>query len=472
MRLRCLDGDLADIPEPAVRALAATVRGSVVVPGDATYEAARVVWNAAAAARPGIIIRCGGVEDVAAAVRFAGERGLLTAVRGGGHSAAGYGVCDGGLVVDLSPMRAVSVDRRAQVALVEGGATWADVDAATSAAGLVTTGPIVSMTGVGGFTLGGGVGWLHRACGLGCDNLVSAEVVTAGGCLVTADERTNSELFWALRGGGGNFGVVVRFGLRLHAFEGTVVSGLLYYGMEDLRRLARLHTSLVAEAPDELGFCLILRRAPALPELPASLHGRPVFAVAVCAPQHADAALDAIQTFRSAGRLLADLVRPRPYLEWQQALDSAWDKGLYNEWMGHYVDTLDTDAVDILAEYLQLTESTRTDIKIFPLGGAVARLGREATAFAGREASSAIVIQGRWADAAETANQIAWTRELHGALHPFARGDVYVNFVGIEGPDRVLDAYPPPLHARLQTIKARWDPANLFRRNLNIAPLT
>lgn len=287
---------------------------------------------------------------------------------------------------------------------------------------------------------------------------------------MTADEQTNSELFWALRGGGGNFGAVVRFTLRLHPFEGAVLAGLLYYPIARLQEFACLYSQLAADAPDELGFCLFLRRAPAIAELPSATHGLPVFAAAVCAPERAQGAVDAIDELRSFGPPIADLVRRRPYVVWQQALDPAWGAGLHNEWMGHYLDRLDTAAVDTLTDYLERTDSMRTDVKIFALGGAVAGVDRATTAFGGRDAAWAIVIQSRWDRVADSAMQVAWTRELHRALRPSSRGDVYVNFVGDEDPARVLDAYPPTIYRRLQEIKGRWDPGNLFRVNLNVPP--
>jgi FAD/FMN-containing dehydrogenase len=465
---RGLEGDTVDIGARALHGLAARISGSLITAEDSNYEPAREVWNARVDARPALIVRCANAQDVSTAVRFAKQHGIRMSVRGGGHSAAGYGVCEGGVMVDLSHMQAVTVDPVAGIARVEGGATWASVDKAASRAGLATTGAIVSTTGVGGFTLGGGLGWFHRSFGLGCDNLASAEVVTADGRIVTANPQVNPDLFWALRGGGGNFGAVVHFSLRLHHLAGRVRAGLLYFPIGSLPRIAGVFDRMVAEAPAELGFCLFLRRAPTIPELSAEVHGAPVLAVAVCAPERSRRTVAAIEEFRQAGPVLADLVGTRHYVEWQQALDPAWDRGLQNYWMGHYFDAVSGGAVGVLTEYLSTLDSPRTDVKIFALGGAVARRPSQRSAFGGRDAASAMVIQARWERTADTARQIAWTRALHAALSPSARPGVYVNFVGDAA--RVRDAYPPAILERLREVKTRWDPENLFRANLNISP--
>ncbi|MFG2822807.1 FAD-binding oxidoreductase [Kitasatospora sp. NPDC048365] len=453
----------------AADALREGFRGQVVVPGDAGYDAARAVWNGAIDRRPEVIARCTGTADVLRAVTVAREHGLLTAVRGGGHNIAGLAVCDGGMVIDLSAMRGVRVDPQRRIARAQPGTTWGGFDHETQAFRLATPGGLMSSTGIAGFTLGGGFGWLSRAYGLACDNLLEADVVTAEGRVVTASAATHPDLFWGLRGGGGNFGVVTTFTYRLHRIGPAVLCGGLFFPAEHLAATVRAVRDLMADAPDELFASCVFGRAPAAPFLPTEWHGRPIVRVGVCWAGRADRGREVVAPLRALPHLVADAVQTRPYTVWQQMLDPGWGPGAHNYWKSEYLSVLDDAAIDTVAAYFATATSPLSDVKLAFLGGAIARVGAEDTAYTHRAAPYLLNINSRW-ESGEPDPHVAWTRGFWNAMRPHSSGGVYVNFLGQEGPGRVLEAYGRAKYERLTALKDRWDPENFFRVNQNIPP--
>lgn len=469
LTLKTLDGQNVGIDGAALTELKADLRGDLLTEGAPEYDFVRQIWNAAIDRRPAIVVRCATATDIVRAVRFAKRHNALLSVRGGGHNHVGFAVADGGLMIDLSPLSAVAVDQTKRTAHAGGGCTFGAYDAKTHEFGLASTGPIISMVGVGGYTLGGGIGWLHRKLGLACDALVSAEVVTAGGEIVTASERANPDLFWAIRGGGGNFGVVSSFEFRLAPVT-DVLAGLIFHPLEDLPKVAAFVRDFNAGAPDEVCVWMTMRKAPASPTLPAELHGRPVATIAVCYAGALESGERLLKPLRYFGPPLIDLVKVRPYPDWQKALDPAWGNGFRNQWVGHYLPELTDAAAETMLEHVTKVTSPFTDVKLAHLGGAVARAGENDTAFGNRELRYALVIQTRWKNPEEDSRQLAWTQQFFDAMKPHSTGKVYVNFVAEEGEARIADAYNARSFARLRAIKAKYDPGNLFRMNQNIRP--
>jgi FAD/FMN-containing dehydrogenase len=446
------------------------LRGRLIRPADPAYDAARAVWNGSIDRRPAAIARCTGAADVMEAVRFARERGLPVSVRGGGHNIAGHAVCDDGLVIDLSGLRGVFVDPAARRAQVAPGATWGDVDHETQPFGLAAPGGIVSTTGVAGFTLGGGLGWLTPRYGAACDSLLAADVVTAEGELVRASAAENPELLWGLRGGGGNFGIVTRFELALHPVGPTVLAGPRVYPLERAAEALALRRELTARAGDELQTIVILRNAPAAAWVPPAVHGTPVVLLVVCWCGDLDAGGRALEPLAELGTPLADALGPMPFAAMQSFFDAAWQSGLENYWKAEYLDDSDDAAFARLAALAADIPSPLSDVKVMQLGGALARVGEDAAAFAHRRAPAILNINARWEDRAESETHIAWAREVWRAMQPWSAGGTYVNFLGEEGRDRVRAAYGEAKYARLVALKNRYDPANVFRFNQNIAP--
>jgi FAD/FMN-containing dehydrogenase len=446
--------------EMAATALKGRLQGTLIQPGDAEYDAARAVWNGMIDRRPALIVRPASADDVVAVVNLARGSGLPLAIRGGGHNAAGLAVCDDGIVIDLSSMKAVHVDPEARTVRVQGGATWGDLDAATAVHGLATTGGLISSTGVGGLTLGGGLGWLMRQYGLACDNLLSVEVVTADGRIITAGESENADLFWGLRGGGGNFGVATSFQFRLHPVR-DVLAGMLVYPLDRAGEVLRLYREVMSTAPDALTVFAPVMTTP---------EGAKVIALIVCYNGPIEQGEAAIRPFRELGPALADTVQPMAYVELQRMLDEAFPHGLHVYWRSHFLTGLPNAAIDeIVARFATVTSPLSVAI-VEPMGGAVARVDRDATAFDQRDAAYNLAIIARWTDPAEADGHVAWARYLWEATRPYA-GGVYVNYLGVgDGAERVRDAYGPAKYARLAALKGQYDPDNLFRMNQNIAP--
>jgi FAD/FMN-containing dehydrogenase len=446
-------------------------RGRLISAGDADYDGARAVWNGAIDRRPRLIARCIGAADAAAAVRFARDHDLEIAIRGGGHNVAGTAVCDGGIVVDLSAMRGVRVDPAGRRAWVQGGALWGDVDRETQAHGLATTGGIVSHTGVAGLTLGGGIGWLMRKHGLAVDNLLAAEVVTADGKLLRASEDEHPDLFWALRGGGGNFGVVTSFEFRLHALGPAVLAGPILWDAADAGEVLRFYRDFVRDAPDELGMVVRFGAAPPLAAFPKDLHWRPVVMVGTCYAGPLDDGERVLRPLRAWRAPLLDRVAPTPYAGFQGALDSTVAHGWNYYWKSTYLPELRDELIDVLAGHAFSCSSPRSYAALFHLKGAVSRVAEGATAFGNRQASHAITLDGVWRPGEDFGDRdTAWTRQFFAALGRFREG-VYVNFIGgDEEPARVREAYGDSIYGRLADVKTRYDPENVFHHNQNIRP--
>jgi FAD/FMN-containing dehydrogenase len=447
--------------------------GDLIAPDHDGYDDARAVWNGSVDRRPRLIARCRGTADVAAAVRFARHRDLAIAVRGGGHNVAGTAVCDGGLVIDLSAMRAVAVDPFDRTARVQGGALWGDVDHETQAHGLATTGGIIGHTGVGGLTLGGGIGWLMRKHGLAVDNLVEAEVVTAEGDIIRASPDDHPDLFWALRGGGGNYGVVASFRFSLHSVGPTVTAGPVFWAAEDTADVLRFYRDFLGDAPDELGNVVRLGAIPPLPAVDERLHFRPAVAVASCYAGPVRDGERALRALRQFGTPLVDLVGPTLYVDHQSGLDDTVPHGWHYYWKATNLTGLSDDVIDVVADHAHRATSPRSYAAMFHLGGAVARVGADATAYPSRDAEHNIVIDAVWLpeqDDTTGAVETAWAREFLAALGPHRAG-VYVNFLDSDDDQsRVREAYGDGTYSRLAEVKAKYDPENVFRHNKNIEP--
>lgn len=463
------DGSRTLVSAETIDRLRNDLAGTLVSRGVPGYDEARTVWNAMIDRRPGLIARCASAADVAQAVRFAREHDLVVAVRGGGHNIAGNAVCDGGLMIDLSPMRSVRVDPATRAARVAGGATLGDFDREAQQHGLATPLGINSTTGVAGLTLGGGFGWLSRRYGLTIDNLLSAEVVTAGGDVIVANGTEQPDLFWAIRGGGGNFGVVTSFEFRLHPVGPDVLAGMVVHPLAGARDVLRFYRDFVPTTPESLACWFVLRKAPPLPFLSAEWHGKEIVVLAMCWSGELEDGARVLAPLREFGRPLADVVAPQPFAAWQTILDPLLTPGMRNYWKSHDFRELPDGLIDVLIEYAARLPDPQSEIAFAQLGGAVSRVPTDATAYGHRDAQYVLNVHGRWADSAKDGQCIAWARELFRAAGPFATGGVYVNFLTQEEGDRVRAAYGGN-YERLVRLKTRYDPTNLFRVNQNIRP--
>jgi FAD/FMN-containing dehydrogenase len=458
--------------DATVAELAESLDGRVVRAGDPEYETARHIWNHAIDRHPLLIARAASTADVAAVVRFAVSEGLPIAVRGGGHSVAGFSTCDGGIVLDLSAMNAVRVDVTQRRAVTGGGTLWSVFDAATQAHGLATTGGLISSTGLGGFTLGGGIGYLVRAYGLTCDNLLAAEVVLADGSIVRSSADGNADLFWALRGGGGNFGVVTSFELALHPVGPIVLGGPIFFPGEAAADVLGGWRDVIDGAPDELTTVLALTTAPPAPFIPEEWHGRKAIVVAACWAGEVAEGEPVLAPLRTLARPIADLLGPMPYVQLQSLLDAGWGPGAANYFTAAFVDHLSDSAADTLAGFHAVAPEppVQAELHVHQLGGAMAKPPAGGTAFAQRHHPFVVNCIARTAAAAGLPPHREWARSARDALAGFGDGAVYVNFAGEAGADKVRAAYPPDTYRRLQEVKHRYDPTNVFRFNHNIAP--
>jgi hypothetical protein len=445
--------------------------GELIQPGDPSYDDARKIWNGHIDRRPALLARCRGAADVVAAVRFAREHDSRVAVRGGGHAVAGHALCDDGIVIDLSLMTGSRVDPMAQTIRVEGGCLNEHLDRESQAFGLATTGGIVSHTGIAGLTLGGGIGHLMRKFGLAIDNLLSCDVVTAEGEFLVASEQQNSELFWGLRGGGGNFGVATSFEFQLHPLGPEILAGMLAWPMKDAPRVLGFLRDFAAEAPDDIGIMGNLRLAPPLPTVPEEMHGKPIVALLLNYAGPVEAGKKAFEPLRELGTPALDTVAPKPYVAHQKMLDPVVLHGWHYYWKSHKLGPLTDEIIDVVVEHCEQITSPWTTIPLFTFGGAVGRVAENDTAFPNRDASHDINLFTAWMpDDPEPDRHIEWVRRFFGALEPHSKG-VYVNFLSDDADQRVgSQAYSPEQWSRLVALKAKFDPTNFFRLNANIPP--
>ncbi|WP_322056424.1 FAD-binding oxidoreductase [Paraburkholderia sp. J63] len=460
---------MSSLPSDSIETLKSALRGQVLQPADAGYDEARQIWNAMIDRRPALIVRCQGAADVRCAVNFARDAGLAIAVRGGGHNIAGSAMCDGGLVIDLSPMKSVRVEPSTLRAYVEPGATLGDFDHEAQAFGLATPLGINSTTGVAGLTLGGGFGWLSRRFGMTVDNLLAADVVSAEGALLRASADEHDDLFWAIRGGGGNFGVVTSFEFAVHPVGPKIYGGLVVLPLAAARDALVKYREAAAAMPDELTVWSVLRLAPPLPFLPASVHGTPVIVFAICYTGPLENGPAAVEPVRGFGPACGEHLGPMPYAAWQQAFDPLLTPGERNYWKSHNLAEIPDGLIDALLAAIDTLPSPQCEIFFGQIGGATQRVAPEATAYPNRDALYVMNVHGRWTDRADDDRCVAWARSFFEASAPYALGSVYVNFLTEDEAARVASAYGPNME-RLVAVKTRYDPHNLFSRNQNIRP--
>jgi FAD/FMN-containing dehydrogenase len=470
IQLAGLDGHEVDIGADAMLAFETAFKGPLLTPDDPAFDEVRKVWNAMIDRRPGLIARCTGTADVVQAVRFARAHGLLSSVRGGGHNIAGLGVCEAGLMIDMSLLRGVWVDAARRVALAQAGCTLADLDRETQVHGLATVLGFVSATGIAGLTVGGGFGYLTRSHGWTCDNLVSMEVVTALGTVLRASETENADLFWALRGGGGNFGIVTSFEYRLHPVGPEILGGAIAWRGEDAAQVLDAYREFSAKAPRELTTVAVLRRAPPAPWLPKEVHGQPIIALFVCHSESIEEGESLLAPLRRLGRPVADIVTRRPYAQMQSLLDATQPKGRRYYWKSHYLSGIDDRMIEQATEHAARIVSPFSAILVFQIQGALNDLPAGHSPAGNRDAAYVLNIAGSWDNAADDDAHIAWARDCFEATRACSTGGTYVNFLTQdEGRDRVAAAYSPADLDKLATLKQRYDPDNLFRHTKSVS---
>lgn len=467
--LKILEGEYTTLDEDTVTSLDSDLRGELLTPESSNYDEVRAIWNAMIDRRPGAIVRCAGPRDVVTAVRFAREHDLLVSVRGAGHNIAGNSVADGALMIDLSAMTGVHVDPVRGVVRVEPGCTLGDVDHETQLHGLAVPTGINSTTGIAGLTLGGGFGWLSRKHGMTIDCLLSADVVTADGRLVRASATENADLFWGIRGGGGNFGIVTSFEFQTHPVGPEILSGLIVHPFSDAAEVLRAWRDFTRTAPDEVTVWVVGRQAPPLPFLPPEVHGTEVIVFAAMYAGDMKAGEAALAPLRAVGNPIADVIGPHPFAGWQAAFDPLLTPGARNYWKSHNFEDITDDVLSITVDAVANLPGPQCEIFIAQLGGATARVPTDATAYPARDARYLMNVHGRWDAPSEDEAGVAWTRKLFRDLEPHATGNVYVNFMPDDEADRVRGAYGAN-YDRLVELKNKWDPQNFFRLNQNIPP--
>ncbi|MCK5068062.1 MAG: FAD-binding oxidoreductase [Bacteroidales bacterium] len=445
------------------------VAGSVLLPGDPGYDESRAIWNGMFDKKPALIARCTSTEDVSKAVIFAREHQLPIAVKGGGHNSAGNAVCDDGMMIDLSLMQGVEVDADRQRAKVEGGCLLGAVDEATQEHGLAVSAGIVSHTGVGGLTLGGGFGWISRKYGLTIDNLLSVELVTAKGKVVFASATENKDLFWAVRGGGGNFGIATTFEFQAAAIGTELYTGPVVKRFEDTADYIRFHREYVRKMPDEMTIWMVVRHAPPLPFIPEEYHGKLVVLIPFVWLGDPEEGEKLIQPIRDFGETVGDGSGVKPWKDWQSAFDGLVSHGARNYWKSHHLKDLSDECIEVITTYAAKMPHEECEVFIPHMEGAPSRIDPVSTAFPHRNTPFLLNLHTRWQDASDDDRCIRWAREFHDATRPFSQG-VYVNFLSEEGDARVREAYTEEVWKRLVKIKQRWDPENTFRMNQNISP--
>jgi FAD/FMN-containing dehydrogenase len=444
-------------------------RGELIRPQDPAYEERRHVWNASIDRHPGLIARCTGVADVMAAVKFARKHDLLVAVRSGGHSYPGFSVCDGGLVIDLSLMKGTRVDPERRTARVQAGTLLGELDRETQAFGLAVPAGIVTHTGLAGLTLGGGIGWLMRKYGLTIDQLLSVDLITADGEFVKASETENTDLFWGVRGAGGNFGIVTDFEFRLNPLGPIILGGPIFWPMAQSASVLRFYRDWITDAPDELTTIVVHRKLPTLPTIPSHLHGEPVVSVICCYAGPVEEGEAVIRPMRSFGSSLLDLCNPKPFMSLQSMFDASFPPGRWYYFRSCNLDALTDDVIDIIAGHAARFQSPLTAFPLFQMGGAISRVDEDATAYTGRNIAYTLNINATTETSAGFDEERQWARDFWTALQPY-HSNVYVNFLMEEGEERVRQAYGPAKYDRLKALKRKYDPDNFFRLNQNIPP--
>lgn len=464
-----LNGERMSIGEEAINDLETAMRGRLLRKDHPDYDNARRIWNGMIDKQPALIAECTGTADIITSVQFAAEHGLLTSVRGGGHNIAGSAVCDDGLMIDLSGLRAVRVDPEGRRAFVQPGALLGDVDHETQAFGLAVPTGINSTTGIAGLAVGGGYGWLSRKYGHTVDNIVSVRIVTADGGLKKASVDENADLFWAIRGGSGNFGIVTEFEFELHPVETSMMTGPVVHSLEDAASALKMYRDIAARLPDEATYWFVLRKAPPLPFLAPEHHGKTVLLMPMAFAGLLNESEEALAPLRSIGNPIADGVSPHPYTGWQSAFDPLLTEGARNYWKSHDFTELTDDVIDLMVEAASDLPTDECEIFVAQLGGAAGRVDEDAMAYAHRKTRYAMNIHARWTDENQDAVCKAWARALFDKATPLAEGSVYINFVPEAGEERSKGAFGAN-QARLESIKAKVDPANLFRSNVMIQP--
>lgn len=450
--------------------LSSNFRGNILQPSDAGYDEARKIWNAMIDRRPALIARCTSPEDIIQAVTFAHKHNLLVSVRGGGHNIAGNAVCENGLMIDLSLMNNVRIDADARLAVVEPGCTLAEFDAAAQAHGLATPLGINSTTGVAGLTLGGGFGWLSRKFGMTIDNLLSVDVVTATGKQVHASESENSDLFWGVRGGGGNFGIVTNFVFHLHPVGPDLLSGLIVFPFSQAKSVITQFARFTEKMPEELNVWMVTRKAPPLPFLPENIHGKEIVALALCYAGEPAEGKKLIDPLRGFGTVLGEHIGVQPYTAWQQAFDPLLTAGARNYWKSHNFTQLSDGAIDTIVEYAGMLPSPQTEIFVGTIGGKTARVAPEAMAYSSRDATYVMNVHCRWEQTDDDKRCISWARDFFARSQPYASSGAYINFLTEEESGRIEFAYGAT-YRRLVELKRKYDPSNFFRMNQNIKPV-
>ncbi len=449
--------------------LKAKMKGKIILPDDPNYDEVRQIWNAMIDRRPVVIVQCADADDIREALLFARENGLEISVRGAGHNIAGNAVCDGGVMIDLSTMRNVRVDAEQRRAYVQPGATLRDFDAAAQAHGLATPVGINSTTGISGLTLGGGFGWLTRKYGMTIDNLISADLITAKGERLRASETEHADLFWAIRGGGGNFGIVTQFEFKLHPVGPEILAGLIVFPLKQAKQVLSRYREFVETVPEELNVWVVLRKAPPLPFLPENVHGKEVVVLPVFYVGDPAKGEKLIEPLRTFGDAHGEHIGVQPYVQWQQAFDPLLTPGARNYWKSHNFTELSDRALDSMIEFAGKLPTPQCEIFIGLIAGAASRVAAEAMAYGHRDAKFVLNVHGRWDTAADDEKGIAWAREFFNASAPFASGGAYINFMTADEGDRVAAAYGKN-YERLAQIKQKYDPENVFHLNQNIKP--
>ena len=456
----------------AVNELAGRLRGDVLQPEEAGYDEARHVWNGMVDKRPALIVQCAHTDDVVTAVHFARANDLLLAVRGGGHNVAGHGTNDGGLVIDLGPMNDVEVDPDARLVRAGGGATIADLDAATQEHGLAVPMGVVSQTGIAGLTLGGGIGWLRNKYGLSCDNLVAAEVVTAEGKVITASAAEKADLLWGLRGGGGNFGIVTEFTFRAHPVGPEVMFVFTLYHGSKIREALRYYRGYCETAPDEVSSFAICGDVPPEEVFPETIHGEPYVLFAACYAGSVEEGQRVLQPLREFDEPMVDFSGPMSYADdVQTILDEDYPDGMRYYWKSLYLDSLDDDVIEAIVRQNEARPGALSTVDVWHMGGAVREVGADESAFGGREAPYLLGIEANWEDAADDEANVTWAREAVKAMQPFSGGAEYLNFPGfLEGGEETMQSTFGEKYERLRALKRKYDPNNVFRLNENVKP--